>query len=220
MINQFIVNGTLIEQLLSLFIFWMFFNIFGLTTYIQPEFINKYRDLKIRFKSVFKSTKTFIYQLTSFIIEIFGIFLLTYSFFIPWIRLVRGGLYPISFYLNFIDAYYYKTFVNLVFYAFFVSLLIILIKISSKIKIRLFSFFELTEILLFLPGLYLIFEIRTLPVRIMTPLYLLYLNSYSVVGFSIFSIGLITLIINGLQISTYIRLKRYKNKKENNINPN
>ncbi|MEJ2248284.1 MAG: hypothetical protein P8Y97_01335, partial [Candidatus Lokiarchaeota archaeon] len=188
MIYQIIVYGSLIQQLLSLFIFWMIFNIFGLTTFIHPEYINKYRDLKFRFKSLLNFTKTFVYQLISLIIEIFGIVILTYSFFIPWVRFVRQGLYPISFYLEFIDAYYYKTFVNLVFYAFFVSLLIVLIKISSKMKIRLFSFFELTEIFLFLPGLYLIFEIRTLPVLI-TPLYFLYLYSYSGVGFYIYSIG-------------------------------
>lgn len=200
-----------ILDLVFLFFGLMLLDLICLITFIKP--VKKSVDLKKRI-DYFKSVLFKKYSLISLFIELIGIILLIYSFSIPWYyHLYRGWINETRYFYIKEAVDLDKLLIFLLYYAYFMGLFLLFVKISTKRKIRTFTLLEIIELIYFIPGIIFIFNVEFLPCSnfIIIPEMYCAKSDYSS-GFILYTIGITILIINGLQISIYSRLKRRKNQ--------
>jgi len=191
-------------DLIFIFLAWMLLDLISLMTFKKP--VKEPRNWKKRIQ--LKSIITKKHLIISLVIEIIGVILVIYSFFIPWyyyLFLHIGNGYHFQ-KLYFIEAEsLYGIFTILLYYSYLIGLVILFVKISFKKKIRSHILLELGETILIFPGIMLIFSVQFGPPPFFYILIFSYIRSGYSSGFIIYTIGITVLILNGLQFSVYSR---------------
>ena len=199
-------------SLLFLLFGWLLLDFLGLLTLIEPVRDQISRKNRLNLKS-FMQRKYILLLIT---LELIGLILLISSFSLRWYYHRYTGMYVV----NHLRYFYLKDAINLdslltffISYAYLIGLILIFIKITMKKKIHIFTGLELIELTFFVIGLILMLNLRFMECNQIA----VFpggecIESGHSTGFTLYIIGLLVLIINGLQMSIYRWLKRNKNQ--------
>ncbi|MFW9969392.1 MAG: hypothetical protein ACFFDF_04265 [Candidatus Odinarchaeota archaeon] len=203
------VHANAFLNLVSLFLGFLFLDIIGLFSFLKLPNKLKLDNFSPEIKSVLNKK----YYSFSIFTEIVGLVILITSFYLPWYYYLPGdGYLRQNLYL--LDAANSLEIINiLIYYTYIIGLILIFIKVSIRRNLNSLNIFELIELIFFIPGTIIIF-ITKFDLGMWWALWN-YSNSGYTSGFILYIIGLVILIANGLQISTYLRLKRKQNKPKN-----
>ncbi len=150
------------------------------------------------------------HSILSFSLELFGIFLLIYAFFVPWVYHlfldINYGVFIRYFKLSevIVSGYFY---ISLVCYPILIEIIIIILRINLSSKLRTFTSLALIELLILIPGISLPFNISLGRCYSFIPEKFCLRSGYSY-GPYLYIIGMSILVINELQIILYSKLVR------------
>jgi len=187
---------------------WLLMDFLGVISLSKPMNQSRHWKININFKEFINKKHRFI----SFVIELIGIIFLIIFFGFPWYYhhyFGFGGDLIRNFFI--IESNLGDILLSFIYHAYLIGLIILVIKISAKEKTNVAISLELIELILITLSIEFIASIHFYgcdDIFLIPETYCID-SGYSI-GFFLFVIGLITLFLNGLQMSIYLRLKRRK----------